>query len=195
MIERGKYLRAKMKKTPPYVFLPLIDDSMNSVMHLSMQQLQRCGRTGDGRSTQLVINVSCCGCSQVNGSYLLRGVGEPELADGTSRSGSEEDLRFTNASGFQLCRSERLLAEGEPSASSGVVYDWFLLNPIISCSYYCCTTCCSSTLPPLSGWRVMENGKLPGPFLELVEVDGLAEMKSSAGLGLAVMSVGTKNIY
>jgi hypothetical protein len=173
MVERGRYLRAQLKHPLPFIFLPLVDDSANNILHLSGKQLavadslkEKTSSNGksDSSDTVIVIRINNCGSAQVNGDYILTsGMTELEKIAGSN----ESDICFTNSSGFQLSRSERILLKSHSLSSSNSeiksgsfapetealldrkVFDWFILNPILSNSYYCCSSFSQATLPPL----------------------------------------------
>jgi len=166
MINRGRVLRAKMKHPLPFVFLPVIDDVSNSVAHVNIQQvrfqqgLSSSGSSGSSAANRgpaaveknilIAVRISRCGSTQVNGDYILTsGATEIDVVSGTAPS----DICFSNPAGFQLTRSERALIKGLSEDQRGLidtrVFDWFIVNPILSTSYYCCSTFYESTLPPL----------------------------------------------
>ena len=147
MMEKGRLLRPQLKDPLPFVSLPLIDDSMNSVMEMSILQLQRSANGCD--DNRIAIRVTKCGSAQVNGDYTLTsGTAVYVCVEG------EGDICFTNSSGFQLTRTERYLTKNMNEAEStdgvnDVIFDWHFVNPVLSCSYYLCSTFSRATLPPL----------------------------------------------
>ena len=167
MIEKGRHLKAKIKNPFPYKFLPLIDDYIGNVFHLNMHQynLIKLGIKETKKYT-VAIKISKCGSDQINGEYILTS-GETEYEK--TEIGDKNDVCFTNQNGFQICRIERLVFENSvekrvsSSSSSSSdhellslsshfpskIYDWFVLNPLLSSSYYGCTSLYNSKLPPM----------------------------------------------
>ena len=146
MIEKGRSLRPQLKSSLPFTLMPLIDDSLNSVAEMSLSQLQR--STGNDGGSVIAIRVTRCGSAQVNGDYLLR-------SGSIENQNDEGEISFVNSSGFQLSRMERHLIktsstmEDMETPNRSVMFDWHFLNPVLSCSYYLCSTFSRSTLPPL----------------------------------------------
>lgn len=153
MIEKGRNLRPQLKSSLPFIFLPLIDDSMNSVVHMNMSQLQHSGTNSSSDNCNLIgIRVMRCGSTQVNGDYVL--TSESMEYENSKGNGNNGGICFSNSSGFQLTRMERQLVKNDEnvlgsSSTLNVIYDWHILNPVLSCTYYICSTFCLSTLPPL----------------------------------------------
>jgi hypothetical protein len=173
MVNQGRALRAKMKRPLPFIFLPVIDDYTNAVSHLSIEQIRMqqsfdaekttaqkkptttTSSSGSGKTKEKIfvaIRVSKCGSAQVNGDYILTsGATEFDVVEGTGPS----DICFSNSAGFQLSRNERPLLKGLSPAQSQEsildtrIFDWFVINPMLSTSYYSCSTFYESTLPPL----------------------------------------------
>lgn len=172
MVSQGRVLRAKMKRPMSFIFLPVIDDYTNAVAHLSMEQIRMQQSFAAEKATSqgnpaaisssgsvklkernlIAIRVSRCGSTQINGDYILTsGATEFDVVEGTGPS----DICFSNPAGFQLSRTERPLIKGLSTAQAQEsmldtrIFDWFIINPMLSTSYYSCSTFYESTLPPL----------------------------------------------
>ena len=162
----------------PCVFLPLLDDSMASVVHPNGDDLFISKK-------ELVVRISGCGKTNVNGDYILSNPNLTLMKDFTS---TDKNICFESTSGFQLTRSRRRLRKDKGKVGRiGMclsrqidIFDWYILSPHLSSSYYCCSTFHRSTLPPLSGWRPMDHGALPGPTVDILSSKSLLRQRGTS---------------
>ena len=162
-------------------YQPLQDDPFALVFHSKR-----------GKKVPTKIRISGCGCDQVHGLYSLGNRSNEPIHD------DDWQPVYRHPDGYIITRTKKVITticspeqdqeqdinQQQPSSSSfqqdgktdtvttTAIYMWYISNPLLSCSYYCCCTMDSSPIPPALGWKQFGPlGRLPGPQVSVVTSD------------------------
>ncbi len=167
---------------------PLYDDPFVDVFHISKKQLPKANSNEKSSINMFGVTLIQCGSTQVRGLFVPQSnVDHPVYRNKQGYM----ILRGNKSFKFHYDASSKLykyglgpMVEGSSSENSNSasdassdnhdamqLYVWYLINPLLSTTYYFCPTIEASVFPPSSGWRTTGQGKMPPPLLQVVPVD------------------------